>query len=185
MKGQYIFIIIWGLLLQNGRAEGKGFQISTDDHENVEFPGHRFSIMIGHTHVPKGINAVNNKTSMIVPSWGLNYEFWINHKWAIGLHNDMEISTYVIDEGHGSEIERERPLVASLVAIFKPHHLIPIVGGIGREFEKHQNVWVFRLGVEFEIEMGSYWDLSPALVYDIKVSVYDSWTIGLTVGKRF
>jgi len=141
--------------------------------------------MIGHTHVPKGSKRSNGDGPLIVPSWGLNYEFWLNEKWALGLHNEMEISTFVIDEGHGSEIERERPIITTLVGIFKPSHLFGFIAGFGREFEKHQNFWVFRAGIELEFEINHHWKVSPSLIYDLKESVYDSWTIGLTMGKRF
>ena len=33
-------------------------------------------------------------------------------------------------------------------------------------------------------EINEYWDISPSLIYDLKESVYDSWSIGLTVGRR-
>lgn len=146
---------------------------------------HRVSIMIGHTHVPKGIANADNRGPLIIPSWGLNYNFNINEKWAVGWYNDMEITTYYIQDVHGSELERERPIITSIVGIFKPWEYLGFLAGVGRELEKHQSFWVFRAGVEFEIEMGNHWDLSPSLIYDLKESVYDSWSIGLTVGKRF
>ena len=68
-----------------------------DEHESEEaFKHHRVSITFGHTHVPKGAPAVTNGSSLVVPSWGLNYEYWFTHKWALGLHNDTEIATYVL-----------------------------------------------------------------------------------------
>jgi len=154
-----------------------------ETYETERVSKHRISIMIGHTHVPKGMVSTGGGP-LIIPSWGLNYSFLINEKWAIGWHNDMEISTYVINEGHGSEIERERPLITSLVGVFKPGKTVGFLAGIGREFEKHQNFWVFRVGIEFEFEINEFWDLSPSLIYDLKESVYDSWSIGLTVGRR-
>lgn len=53
---------------------------------------HRLALMISHTHIPGGIPSDTSITALIVPSWGLNYEYWFNHQWAVGLHNDMEIS---------------------------------------------------------------------------------------------
>ena len=159
-------------------------QHADEEHiENEEVSKHRISIMIGHTHVPKGVPS-SGDGPLIIPSWGLNYSFLINEKWAIGWHNDMEISTYIVDEGHGSEIERERPLITSLVGVFKPGKTVGFLAGIGREFEKHQNFWVFRAGIELEFEINESWDISPSLIYDLKESVYDSWSIGLTVGRR-
>ena len=80
----------------------------------------------------------------------------------------MEISTYIVNEGQVSEIERERPLISTLVGIFKPGKTVGFLVGIGREFEKHQNFWVFRGGIELEYEINEYWDISPSLIYDLK-----------------
>jgi len=156
-----------------------------DDNDTEKFVHHKISLVISHTHIPKGNSSAKEETFLIVPSWGLNYEYWINHKWAVGLHNDMEISTYVIVDERGSEIERERPIISTIVGIYKPNKIVNIVAGFGREFEKNKNFWVIRLGIELEFELHNRWELSPGLIYDIKESVYDSWTIGLAVSKRF
>jgi len=96
----------------------------------------------------------------------------------------MEIATYVVEEHDNKEIERERPIIVTMVGLFKPTHNIVLLAGLGREFEKDHNFWVIRFGAEYEFELNDGWDLSPTLVYDMKESVYDSWTIGLAVGKR-
>ena len=160
-------------------------QASLDETSEKQHSRHHVSIMIAHTHVPKGTEHTAGSGPLIIPSWGLNYNFHINEKWSVGWHNDMEISTYFIKDEHGAELERERPIITSLVGIFKPRKYVGILAGAGRELEKHQSFWVLRAGLEFEIEMGNNWDLAPSFIYDLKESVYDSWTIGLAVGKRF
>jgi len=152
-------------------------------NEMVPFSPHRIAIMIGHTHIPKASTGTQ-ESGIIVPSWGLSYSYWINYQWAVGIQSDMEIASYVVEEHDSKEIERERPIILALVGIFKPTHHIVLLGGFGREFEKHNDYWVTRLGFEYEFELQDGWDLSPGLVYDIKESAYDSWTIGLAVGKR-
>jgi hypothetical protein len=146
---------------------------------------HSISLMIGHTHIPKGVNGINRDEALIIPSWGLNYDFHLNEKWAIGWHNDMEISTYVIEEADGDVYERERPIITAIVGIFKPGKKVGLLAGFGREFEKHRNFWVFRAGVEVEIEINESWELIPSFIYDQKEAVYYSWAIGLAVARRF
>ncbi len=41
------------------------------------------------------------------------------------------------------------------------------------------------MGIEYEFELKNHWDLAPSLVFDLKEDVYDSWTLGIAVGKRF
>ena len=158
-------------------------RVMAQEHEAAPFSPHKVAVMIAHTHVP-GAGTGTQSSGLIVPSWGLDYEYWIDPHWAIGLHNDMEIATYVVEGHEGKEIERERPVIVSLVGLFKPTHQLILLAGFGRELEKHDSYWVTRFGVEYEFEINHSWELSPSLIYDIKESVYDSWSIGLAVGKR-
>ncbi len=146
---------------------------------------HRLAVVISHTHVPKGAHSVDDSDAVIIPSWGLNYEYWFNSKWAIGLHNDMEIATYIIEDHDGNELERETPVIMSIVGIYNPWHTLQFVAGIGREFEHHERFWVYRFALEYEIEIGHHWDIAPLFVLDLKEGLYNSWTLGLAVGKRF
>ena len=160
--------------------------ISMAQEEELEaFKHHRAAIVLGHTHVPKGIPSGADGNSIIVASWGLNYEYWFNRKWEIGRHNDMEIATYIIEDAEGNSIERSRPFIISFVGVYKIWQGLEVVAGFGREFEVHESYWVYRLGVEYEVEIGNNWDLAPALIFDTKESLYNSWTLGIVIGKRF
>jgi hypothetical protein len=157
-----------------------------EKHQEYEqFKHHRLALVISHTHVPKAFQSSTGSNTVIVPSWGLNYEYWLNRKFAIGLHSDMEIASYIIEDENGQELERTRPVIVALVGIYNPWRGLELLAGFGREFEEHHKFWVYRLGVEYEIEIGHNWDIAPGLVFDIKENLYDSWTIGLGVGKRF
>lgn len=183
LKGCFSVLLILLLIFFS-----KAKLLAQEHNENgahTKFLHHRASIIIGHTHVPKAFQSSTGSGTIIVPSWGLNYDYWINHKWAIGLHADMEIATYIIEDNTGSHIERERPIIISLVGTYNPWKGLLLAIGFGKEFEPHHNFWVYRFGLEYEIELPHHWDLAPALVFDVKENLYDSWTIGLTVGKRF
>ena len=178
----FTIILVWVSIFTQGFS-----QVEDHRHEDgqSDFQRHRISLMISHTHIPQAISYSNGSSGIIVPSWGLNYDFWFTPRWAIGSHNDMEIATYVIENEHGTEIERERPLILSIVGIFKPTHHIELIAGFGREFENHHNYWVYRLGIEYEFEIPNHWILSPSLTYDLKENIYNSWTLGLVIGKKF
>ena len=150
-------------------------------HKN-SFMHHRVALMITHTHVP-GARTETQGSAVIVPSCGLNYEYWLNHQWAVGIHSDMEIATYIIENHESTEIERERPIIISTGGIFKPVHQIVMIAGVGREIETHENLWVVRFGINYEFELRDGWDLSPSLTYDIKESLYDSGPLDFLSGK--
>lgn len=52
---------------------------------------------------------------------GLDYNFQISRKWAVGIHSDFITESFtVIDFEGNEEFERERPLTMTLVGVFKP-----------------------------------------------------------------
>jgi len=179
-----IFLIIGCqvLLAQEEPAESGQHR---SESEQEEFKHHTIGVMIAHTHVPKGDPSVGSGSSLIIPSWGLGYFYFINPKWAIGLYVDIEIATYVIDTKDNPQLERERPVILAVEGLFKPGRHLVFLAGLGREFEANERFWVYRFGLEYEFEIGQHWSLAPKLVYDIKEDIFDSWTIGLAVAKGF
>ncbi len=184
MRPILVLLCFFFLVFPIGTVIGQD-QENKEPIESEPFKRHILSIMLAHTHIPKGYDGTNQKGSLIVPSWGLNYSFRISEKWGIGWHNDMEIATYIIEDDQGKDLERERPIITSLVAGYTPGRFTTFVAGFGREFEKNKSFWVFRVGAEFEFEIGNNWAMAPSLTYDLKESVYDSWTLGIIVGKMF
>ena len=154
------------------------------EEEPEVFKNHRISLVIGHTHVPAGNPEVGRSGSVIVPSWGLDYEYWFTHRWAAGFHTDLELVSYVVDNEERQELEREQPVIISIVGLFKPIPQLVLYMGPGVELEQNESFFVYRFGLEYEFEFGDHWDLSPGIFYDNKQGVYDAWAFGLAVGKR-
>jgi hypothetical protein len=161
---------------------------STDvigQEEYISHPKHRLAGMIGHTHVPLGFNTAGERDFLVVPTWGLSYDFRLAKHWSLGLHSEIETATYVVEKSESAEIERERPFKIVLATTYNPWKSLVFEGGFGREIETHESFWIYRIGAGYEIEIGHEWDLVPALFFDIKEDVYTSWTFGLQVGKIF
>lgn len=182
MKRNSILLSIAFLLSINASLFAQQHE-EEQEHEVIKH--HMVALVIAHTHIPKGYQSSKGTEILIVPSWGLNYDYWFNTTWAIGLHADMEIATYIIEDDTGTDLERERPIIISIVGSYKPWKGLMFGVGFGKEFEPHHNFWVYRFGVEYGIKLPHHWDIGPALVFDFKENLYDSWTIGLGIGKRF
>ena len=157
----------------------------SDKSEYKEFKHQRISLVIGHTHVPKGSPDAGTSGAVIVPSWGFDYEYWFNDKWGLGLHNDLELLTYVVDNNELGELKRERPVIVSMVGLFNPIYNLVVYIGPGIELEKHESFFVYRVGLEYEFEINESWELSPGVFYDNKEGLFDTWSIGLSVAKKF
>ncbi|MCH6234398.1 hypothetical protein [Cognataquiflexum rubidum] len=146
---------------------------------------HRVSLMMGHTHIPSG-ESEGEKKFMAVPSWGLDYNFQISRKWAVGIHSDIITESFtVIDFEGNEEFERERPLTMTLVGVFKPHERWSFLAGAGYEFAAEENLSLLRLGIERGWEMQKDWEVFVTAQYDLRLSVYDTFMLGVGFSKGF
>lgn len=150
---------------------------------------HQLAIFISHSNISEGKGTDGNNDWLIVPSWGLDYNYWVAKRWAVGLHSDMLVESFEVVDHEGEEesssISRTRPISVVPVVVFKPGSYGSFVAGIGGEFAKEGNFTVTRLGYEYGWELPKRWELSAALTYDIKWKGYDVWSIGLGVSKSF
>lgn len=176
MKKIFLSFLLSSSVLAFANAQ----EVTTEDHH--KFPHFRIAGLIGHTFIP---TTPNGHDRTIIPSWGFDIEYWFNHKWAIGLHNDMEIQSFVIERGQDEFLEREYPLVLTLDALYNIKDGLVLQLGPGYEIEKNENFFLVRAGLEYEIEMKHHWDISPTIFYDTRFEANDTWTIALGIGKRF
>ena len=151
--------------------------------ETHEFKNFRMSIVLYHTHI--GTRTSDGKEMLIVPSVGLDLEYWFNQKWGIGSHNDLELVNFEVEGRAGTFIERETPVLLTLDALWKPWKGLVLLAGPGVELEKTENLFVMRGGLEYELELGSHWDVAPTVFYDYRKDVYDTFSVGIGIGKRF
>lgn len=146
------------------------------------FKHFRISPILSHTYIPMATTEGNSR--VIAPSLGLDLEYWFNEKWGFGFHNDMELINFEVEKEENSFIEREYPLVLTLDGLWKFHKEWVLVLGSGIEIEKHKNLFILRTGLEYEIELGNHWDVSPNIVYDYRSDHFSTWSIGIGIAKR-
>lgn len=184
MKKDLILKLIVTFLFFSGMIITSFSQIE-ENEEDEKILRHRLSLTLGHTHLPSG-QSNGKKKFLTLPSWGLDYNFQISKKWAMGIHSDIITETFtVIDFEGNEEFERERPLVMSLVGVFKPLDKWSILAGFGYEFSTGENLPLLRLGIERGWEIGDDWEVFFTSQYDLRVRVYNSWMIGFGFSKGF
>ena len=163
----------------NGQEAEK---IEVGDHEGMKGT-HRISLLIGHSHLSHGIMENGKRGWTIIPSWAFDYDYWLSNSWALGLHNDMMIESFEVEDHEKEVIERTRPITSLASVIFKPKEHVGFVLGMGGEFAKEGNFAVTRLGIESGWEMKKKWEFAISLNYDIKWNGYDTWVIGVGISK--
>ena len=147
---------------------------------------HKIGAFLGNA-VIHGVH--NTKTGheqyVLAPTFGLDYEYWINHKWAIGTYNEVaHLDIEVETEEHEEYIKRENAMIFSIVAVFEPIHNLGIFAGTGIETDSHHTFWIRYMGLEYAIVRCNNWDISLALGY-VNKDLYDAFTFGVVIGRRF
>lgn len=161
------------------------FAQSNNLEEKHTFRHFRISISMGQAYIPQA-QSVDAKF-VVLPTLGLDFQYWISTKWGIGLKNDIELARYFVKNGEGgSVIDRNDPLIIALPALFSPwKRNFTFILGPGIELEPHQNFLVIRCGVGSHFEVGNHWDFAPEFIYDLKNGSINSFTVAIGIGKRF
>ena len=184
--GRYTLVLAFALVVLSTTttAQEQGTETEGEDR-------HEFGLLICHSSVSQGIDVDGNRTWLVLPSWGLNYNYWLSDRWAIGLHTDFISESFLVTEnlheggGDKPEVERTRPIAPALMATFRPHEHWAFTLGAGEEFAKEGNLTLMRAGVEYSIHLSGAWETSGSFAYDLRFNAYDSYTYGFGVMRRF
>ncbi len=146
---------------------------------------HSVAVLISHTQISEAVEG-EGKKSISVPSWGIDYNFELTERWAIGLHNDLIVESFVIENSEGTEVERSSPFATAVVGMFKPIKNFSLVLGAGGEFSKEENLFLIKAGVEYShLILHDNWELIASFSNDFKLDAYNSWNIGFGIGRKF
>jgi len=143
---------------------------------------HLVASSIGYTYIPKAGTLESNKAKgFFVPSIGLDYFYLLNEKWEIGVMADLELDHYLIIN---KELERENALITVVIGQYKPVPQWSFLAGGGAEFEHHENLALFRVGIARYFYLNNNWILGVPLIFDYKKG-YDTWSLAIAIGKEF
>lgn len=167
-------------------AERKTAETSAEKTEAGEAGNkgrHRLTLELAHTHVADGVGESGEKSWLVLPSWAINYHYWVSSKIGLGIHTDMILETYKVEEKNQETIERSRPIAPAAVILYKADKHSTFLLGTGAEFASSGTLFLNRLAYEFGWELGEKWEVGGALAYDIRWNAYDSWSISFGVSR--
>lgn len=148
---------------------------------------HTLSVIISHTQISQGIQANGDRKWLSLPSWGLNYNYIFNKKWALGLHTDIIVEDFVVQEhlksSNGQVLERAYPIATTLMTTYKPRKHLAYVLGFGNEFASSGSLFLVRAGLEYGWHINEKWELVSLLTNDFRFNAFNSWAIGLGITK--
>ena len=173
-----VFIVIGIFFWENAAA-----QVENEAEEKFK-PHHVLGLAISHAHVFAGQDADGNRMTHSLPSLGYDYTYRFHPKWGIGLHTDLILEEFIVEKQGGEEvIERSYPIAPAIMGIYKAGAHWGLLLGAGVEFEKEENFFLNRAGVEYSGELPKDWEVFGSLSYDFKWDGYDTWLLGIGIAK--
>jgi hypothetical protein len=158
-----------------------------DSHENNvhALKRHKASLLFGDAVVHGVHNSqTGNEQYELVPSFGIDYEYWLTHKWAVGAYNEIVFSNILVEQDEEEYIERETSMLFSGVVIFEPVKRFTLFAGAGAEIEQNETLPVAYMGIEYAFIRCDDWEVSVSTGY-INKELYDAFTFGIVIGRRF
>lgn len=158
-----------------------------NEHES-HFHKHSIAILLNHTLIGTGVNDEGSSKTISVPSWAINYDYHFDHRWSLGLHNDIIAESFIVENEQEDEefLERETPIAVVAVGAYRPVAGLALELGTGIEFEKNENFGLIRIGAEYGIEIPQLkMEAIFGIDYDILFDAYDAFNIGIGLAKFF
>jgi len=175
-------LLIIALLLTSFYAKA---QDTSTNHSDNHLK-HSLALVISHTQINEGRDKSGDKQWLSLPSWGINYNYRLTEKWLLGLHTDIVVEDFVVKSHSRSNefIERSYPVASAIVGSYKldSFHLM---FGTGVEFEKEENLFLVRAGIEYNLHIIKNYELLANITNDFKFNAYNSWAIGLGIARMF
>ena len=163
-------------------------KIVSAQEEASEFKAHHsISLIISHTQISQGIQSDGDRKWLSLPSWGLNYNYVFHRNWALGLHTDIIVEDFAVEEhlksSGGQTLERAYPIALALMTTYKVGKHLSFVSGAGGEFANSGSLFLVRIGVEYSWHIGKDWELIALATNDYRFNAFNSWAIGLGVTR--
>ena len=91
---------------------------SSDVHSVL---GARLTAIMGYSLIDNSFLPESNDI-LIVPTIGLNFDYFVTEDWGLGLHSDILLQQFKVETHNGhEEIIRENPITLAAMGLFKPH----------------------------------------------------------------
>ena len=122
--------------------------------------------------------------SLLVPMIGVSYGRRFVPKFGLSFSTEFALGSFAVIKNNEETVVRDRAVIFSLLALYEFAPRWIVFSGFGYEMEQNENLYDFRLGMEYELPIQKNWDVGFALIYDYK-EIYHTLTFSIAFGKRF
>lgn len=180
MKGYHFLIAIVFLISCNPI-----FAQENDHQAEHTLKRHKIGLFTGNSLIHGVHNTHTGKEQYVLaPTFGLNYDYWFSHKWAIGTHNEFSFMNIEVEHNEEEYLVRENAMLFSGVLLYEVFPRFGIFAGSGFETDSHHTLWVRYFGMEYSFIQDNNWDISVEAGY-VNKEYYDAFSFGLVIGRRF
>lgn len=163
-----------------------GVVFAQEENLDEEAEGkHGISFVMSHTYIGEGRDEFGDKEFKSVPSFAIDYNYWLSEKFAIGLHTDFLNETLIVESNDEELIERERPIAPLIMGTYTLWGNWNVGLGFGAEFASGETYFVAGLALEYVVEIHNGWGVLGTLTHDFRANVYNATSIGIGIEKRF
>ena len=156
--------------------------LAAQEHEaHGALKRHRIGVLGGVTWVPNGSQV--EASTIFAPTIGLDYDYKLSERFGVGLYNDFQLSSYVVETHEGTDVERENAFITAVVGVLEATHWLEFYAGPGIELEKNANYWLVKFGVSLAPTPDDVRGASFEAYVDIKEE-YVSVGLALKVAAR-
>lgn len=157
------------------------FVIAQETAHNEHKPKIRGAIMMANSHVPHATEG--GKEVVIIPTWGLDVDYFFHPRWSVAVQADIKLQSFEIEDEQAL-LKRTNPIATAFVIHYHAIRHWSFYAGPGYEFERHQNLFLWKAGTEYGFEITENFEIALNLMYENKEDVYDSWTFGIAFNKK-
>jgi hypothetical protein len=179
-----ILVLLFCFRLSAQHSETPAHQNEDSHHaEHESLKRHKAAVTFGLTHIPDGFEEEGESGDVYVPTIGFDFFYFINHKWSLSFVADLELANYLVDFDR-EDLNREKAFILALQGGYEIVPAWAVLLGGGIEIETHKNLFVLRLGTEYDLPLNNGWSFNPSFFFDFKEE-FSTWTLSIGLGKRF
>ena len=157
------------------------------DSQSPEFEReskHILGLALAHSHSQQGVTEGKNQW-LSIPSFEFSYNYRLNHKFMIGIHTDILLETFLVEDPEGELVERDYPFSVILVATYMISPNLGLEVGVGEEISGGESLTLGKLGLEYIYPLKDGFELIGLIGYDFVIDTYDTFNYGIGISKGF
>ena len=158
-------------------------EAKSEEHETLK--RNKIAVVLGDALIHEVRNTTTGQEQYVMaPTFGIDYTYSLSHRWAIGTYNEISFLNIEVEDGPEQYVKRENTLLFSAGMGYEITKRLGVFAGAGIETDQHETLKVLYTGAEYTFIRSDDWDVALFAGYITK-ELYDSFTFGVVIGRRF